>query len=223
MSDQENPPSKQTSSVPLKKETVRVTLKAADAPAASPTGAAPAPAAPKPTAAPKPPTAPKPPSPTVGAPPAPTVGGKAPAPAPTIPLRTAGGSSAPGAPAPTIKLNTGGAASKPGPPITQPAGGPGAPSAPAPGPTVALPKATVQLQPPTQPLGTAAPAASQMATMQVSEEDAGTGSNGIVNVLSILGFLGAAAVIAIQLMTAAVWLGTDDQGEKQPIEWGNLF
>lgn len=232
MSDQENPPSKQTSSVPLKKETVRVTLKAADAPKASPTGAPPAPAAPKPTAAaPKPPapSAPKPPTATApgGAPPAPSAPGggapSAPAPAPTIQLKTAP-ANAPGAPAPTIKLNTPGTApAQPGAP-TAPAGGAPAGGAPgAPGPTVALPKATVQLNPPTQPLGSSAAPASQMATMKVSEEESSTGNEGIVNVLAILGFLGAAAVIALQLMTSAVWLGTDSDGQEQPVEWGNLF
>ena len=222
-SEENNPPSKQTSSVPLKKETVRVTLKAADAPKASPTGAPPAPAAPKPTVGPpKPPTptAPKPPTATapVSVPKAPDAPGKAPAPAPTIQLKTAPGGK-PGAPAPmpTIKLNTGGGATAP------PSGPPTAGGTPSPGATVALPKATVQLNPPTQPLGTQAPAASQMATMKVSEDDSESGGDGISNILSILGFLGAAAVIAIQLMTAAVWLGTDSDGEKQPIEWGNLF
>ncbi len=222
MSDPENtdPPSKQTSSVPLKKETVRVTLKAADAPKASPTGAPPAPAAPKPTVGPKPPTptAPKPPTATapVSVPQAPSAPGapKPPAPAPTIQLKTAQGGSGAPAPMPTIKLNTGGAATQPGAPAgTKP---------PSPGPTVALPKATVQLNPPTQPIGSQGPAASQMATMRVSEQEE-SGGNGTANVLSILGFVGAAAVIAIQLMTAAVRLGTDTDGEAPPIEWGNLF
>lgn len=231
MSEEQNdPPSKQTSSVPLKKETVRVTLKAADAPKASPTGAPPAPAAPKPTVGPKPPTptAPKPPTATapVSVPAAPSAPGapKAPAPAPTIQLKTAtGGGAKPGAPAPTIQLKTPGTATTP---LTQP-GAPAAPAGPPtapgqPGQTVALPKATVQLNPPTQPLGTQGPAASQMATMKVSEQEE-EGGNGTTNVLAILGFVGAAAVIALQLMTAAIWLGTDSDGEKQPIEWGNLF
>ncbi len=83
MSDNENQapnPSKQTSSVPLKKETVRVTLKAADAPAV--------PSATVPLA---PPVRP------------PVPGGAPRPPAPTVPLRPAG---APTAPAPTIKLAT---------------------------------------------------------------------------------------------------------------------
>ena len=186
--------SKQTSSIPLKKETVRVTLKASDAPPAAP-GA---------------PVAPRPPMPTgISAPPAPTVGAptvgapKAPAPAPTIALRPAGGG-APGAPAPapTIRLNT---APGPGAPTvalkTAPAGG---------SPTVSLPKATVQLQPPTQPLGTAGPSLTQAATIRTSdEEEESAGSSTAANVLSILGFLGAAAVVTLQCLAVNLWDGWD--------------
>ncbi|MGB6223207.1 hypothetical protein [Haloferula sp.] len=212
MSDNDNKPSKQTSSVPLKKETVRVTLKAADAPSASPAGAPPAPAAPKPTAA-----APKPPN--VATKP-PTPGGAPPAPAPTIPLRTAGAPTAPGAPAPapTIKLNTG------------PASTPGAPTvalktagAPTPGgaPSVALPKATVQLQPPTKPMGTGGGIATQAATMQQADEEEETGTNPVVMALSVLGFLGAAAVLYFQVSTASIWINADDNSAKG--EWSQLF
>lgn len=81
MSENENQPptpSKQTSSVPLKKETVRVTLKAADSPAV--------------------------PSSTVPVrPPVPGGAPRPPVPAPTIPLRPSGASTAP---APTIRLAT---------------------------------------------------------------------------------------------------------------------
>jgi hypothetical protein len=95
-------PSKQTSSVPLKKETVRVTLKASDAPPALPSATLPSNPAPtiKP---PSPPIAPPKPTgvlPPSGAPTAP----RPPAPAPTIPLRTAGPPTTAGAP--TIRLAT---------------------------------------------------------------------------------------------------------------------
>jgi hypothetical protein len=100
--DLDAPPSKQTSLVPLKKETVRVTLKASDASVPSATVPLSAPI--------RPPISPT--APTVGAPrppaPAPTIALKkgpptAPTAAPTIPLRT----SAPtAAPTPTIKLAT---------------------------------------------------------------------------------------------------------------------
>lgn len=71
---------------------------------------------------------------------------------------------------------------------------------PAPGPTIALPKATVQLQAPTQPLGTARPALTQAPTVQSEEdEDEGSGET-VANVLSIVGFIAALAVLAFQLM-----------------------
>ena len=175
-------PSKQTSTIPLKKETVRVTLKASDAPPAAPG----APSVPKPTLAPPAPSAP---APSVGAP-------KAPAPAPTIALRAAGSASAP-APAPTIKLNTPTGPGAPGVAFkTAPAG--------APGPTVALPKATVQLQPPTQPISTSGPTLSQAATIQTDDEEDAVDSP-VVGILSVLGFLGAAAVLVIQFMTLGLW------------------
>ncbi|WP_193212506.1 hypothetical protein [Luteolibacter marinus] len=183
------PASKQTSTIPLKKETVRVTLKASDAPPAAPG----APSVPKPTLAPTAPPAPSAPAPSVGAP-------KAPAPAPTIALRPAGAPSAP-APAPTIKLNTPTGAGAPGVALkTAPLGG-----APAAGPTVSLPKATVQLQPPTQPIGTSGPSLSQAATIHTADDEEEESGSMAANVLSILGFLGAAAVLVIQFMTVNVW------------------
>ena len=106
MSDNDNQapsPSKQTSSVPLKKETVRVTLKAADAPAVP---SATVPLAP-PVRPPVPGGAPRPPS------------------APTVPLRPAGAATAP---APTIKLATSAAPLTPASP-TVPLNPPGAPAA----------------------------------------------------------------------------------------------
>ncbi len=187
------PAPKQTSSIPLKKETVRVTLKASDAPPATPN--APVSAAPT-----KPPTpsglGSAPPAPSVGPP---TVGGapKAPAPAPTIALRPAGAPTAPSAgPAPTIRINT------PGAPAAAPArtvplgGGPG---------TVSLPKATVQLQPPTQPLGTAGASLSQAATIRSIDDEEEEGNETIPMVLSIVGFLAAAAVVVFQIQTLNLW------------------
>jgi len=92
MSENENQPptpSSQTSSVPLKKETVRVTLDVGAAPPSVPSATVPmAPPA-------GPPIPPSAPSPVGGAP-------RPPAPAPTIPLRTAG--APPISPAPTIRL-----------------------------------------------------------------------------------------------------------------------
>lgn len=212
MSENENQPapSKQTSSVPLKKETVRVTLKAADAP----------PAATLPGGAP----VVRPPTPT--APPAPTVGGaRPPAPAPTIPLRPAGAPTVPGAPggagrppgpAPTIPLRPAGSPTLPG------AGAPAAGAVPAPGQTVALPKATVQLQAPTQPLGTTPrPSFSQAATLQGEDEEESAGGEGIAKALSVVGFIAALAVLAFQLMIANTWVSAKDNPEQG--SWGQLF
>jgi hypothetical protein len=193
MSDNENnppAPSKQTSSVPLKKETVRVTLKAADAPPATPSATTPA------VKPPVPPTAgggaPKPPAataPTAAAPPRPTAS----APAPTIPLKTAG----PAAPAPTIKLAT----------STAPVGAPTVPLKTA-SATASLPKATVQLQPPTQPIGSAS--ASQAPTLAIQEEDDEEAGSGLLNGLAIVGFAAACAVLAIQLMISNIWINAAD-------------
>ncbi|MFC7339289.1 hypothetical protein ACFQY0_19000 [Haloferula chungangensis] len=221
MSDNDNKPSKQTSSVPLKKETVRVTLKAADAPSASPTGAPPAPAAPKPTmSAPKPTvSAPKPP--TVATKPPTAAGGAPPAPAPTIPLRTAGAPTAGGAPAPapTIKLNTAPASAGAPTVALKTAGAPSAPGAGA--PSVALPKATVQLQPPTQPMSTGG-ISTQAATMQqADDEEESTGTSPVVIALSVLGLLGAAAVLFLQVSTASIWINAEDNSAQG--EWSQLF
>ena len=86
---------------------------------------------------------------------------------------------------------------------TAPLGAPG-------GQTVSLPKATVQLQPPTQPLGTSGPSLTQAATIRTSDdEEESAGVSTISNILSVLGFLGAAAVVVIQSMTVSLWEGWD--------------
>ena len=206
MSENENQPpspSKQTSSVPLKKETVRVTLKAADAPPAVPSATVPM----------APPVRPPVPG---GAPPTPTAPSMAPrpsAPAPTIPLRTAGAPSA-ASPAPTIRLATstapiGTGALKPG----------GAPSLP--GGTPTLPKATVQLQPPTQPLGTSFPTASQTATLKVEDDEEEDANDGVVKILAGVGFAAALAVLTFQLMLAKTWINVEDNPRVG--DWSQLL
>lgn len=185
MSENENQPpvpSKQTSSVPLKKETVRVTLKAADAPPAVPSATVPM----------APPVRP----PVPGAPPTPT------APAPTIPLRSAGSRTA--TPAPTIRLATSGATS-----ALRPGGG-GIPT---------LPKATVQLQAPTQPLGTSFPT-SQGATFKVEEEEEDANS-GLVNILAGVGFAAAVLVLIFQLLLAKTWISVEDNPKAG--DWAQLI
>jgi hypothetical protein len=225
MSDDPNKPSKHTTSIPLKKETVRVTLKASDVPASPSASITPVAPPTVPVAPSTAPVVPKPPTPTVGGmprPPVPTATGVPPAPAPTIPLKTAGPLSRPTS-APTIKLNTGGAGA-PAPtiplktapmaglaPATKPLAAPATATKPLtpplPGATVGLPKATVQLQPPTQPLISGPVSATQMATFQAEEEEEDAGPSTMTTVLSIFGFLAACAVLAFQCMTVSVWNG----------------
>lgn len=228
MSENENtPPSKQTSSVPLKKETVRVTLKAADAPPAVPSATLPVTPAPtiKPPVAPPVPTAAQPPS---GAPTAP----RPPAPAPTIPLRTAG---APTVGAPTIKLATSNAPV--GAPTialkttNTPLPGTGAPTialktanTPLPGggaPTIALPKATVALNPPTKPLSPTSVAATQKPTLTTLEDvEDESGAETFTKILAGVGLVAALVVLGIQLKISSIWIAKDD---IRPDDWSLLL
>lgn len=178
-------PMKKTSAVPLKKETVRVTLKAT----------------------PESGEAPKPPAPTAA-----RQGDSPPAPAPTIPLRTAGPpaptTSRPAAPAPTVQLRAPGAgiAPKTTPLKTQPLSSPAG--------TQALPKATVQLGSATQALG--APTALSVktgATIHAAVEDEEESSDTLPNVLSIVAFVVALAVLGLQLMTSLKWTDVADPVE----------
>jgi hypothetical protein len=88
-------------------------------------------------------------------------------------------------------------------------------------PTIALPKATVQLQPPTQPLGTSFPA-TQVGTLAAAEEEEETETNeGIINILSIVGFVAALVVLTLQLMTASTWINAEDNQNKG--QWSQLM
>lgn len=232
MSENENiNPSKQTSSVPLKKETVRVTLKASDSPPAIPSATLPSNPAPtiKP---PSPPIAPPKPTgvlPPSGAPTAP----RPPAPAPTIPLRTASPLTATGAPtirlatsnspvgAPTIALKT----------ANTPLSGTGAPTialktanAPLPGgpSTVALPKATVALNPPTRPLSPTSAAATQKPTLSTVEEmEDETGAGTFSKVLAAVGLVAALVVLGVQLKMSNIWIGVEDN--ERAGDWSLLL
>jgi len=197
-------PMTKTSAVPIRKETVRVTLKAPQ-PGAGPT-APPAPMAPAPMAPPAPAGAPKPP-----------------APAPTIPLRSAGSpTGAPPAPAPTVKLNTGpgsGPATKlatPAPTVrlNTPTSGPGTvPLTTGGAPSRPLPSATVQLTQ-TQPMETPV-APSQAATIHTADDDATSEEGeGLVTVLSAVSLAAALIVLGVQLMTASIWIDG---------KWGSLL
>ena len=67
----------------------------------------------------------------------------------------------------------------------------------------------------------------QMATVSMNEEEAAESTLGVAGILSILGFLGAAAVLFLQVTTASTtWLQSPDQKDaKKPaeVEWSKLF
>lgn len=224
MSENENnTPSKQTSSVPLKKETVRVTLKAADAPPAVPSATLPAtppPSAPvrppTPPVAPPTPTAPKPPTATIPSPSgAPTV--PRPAPAPTIPLRTAG--LAPTAGAPTVRLATTNA------PIGAPTIALKTANTPLSGggaPIIALPKATVALSPPTKPLSPTSASLTQRPTLSAAEDDSDeSGAGTFGKILAGVGLVAALIVLGLQLKVANIWIGVEDNDRSG--DWSLLL
>ncbi|HSP41424.1 MAG TPA: hypothetical protein VLO11_01010 [Luteolibacter sp.] len=186
MSENENQPpapSKQTSSVPLKKETVRVTLKAADAPKV-PTSSVPlAPPVrpPVPGGAPKPPT-------------------------PTVPLKAPAAATKPAQP--TIKLATSTTPLK----ATTPGALPGA--------TPTLPKATVQLQPPTAPIGAVSP--SQAATLRVEDDEEDVEPHeGLLKILSGVGFAAALLLLVVQISLAGVWINAEDNSRKG--DWSQII
>ena len=167
-----------TSAVPLKEETMRVTLKADNGSSApAPKGAPGAPGAP--------------------------VAPKMPAPAPTIPLGGAAGAPRVAAPAPTIPLNVGGSASIPL--ATRPLGSASQP----------LPKATVQLQQTqqlTQPGVT--PVGGQAATIQTAADDdssADRAGNG-ETILAVAAFLLSLFLLFSQFQRAGIWVDEHEDG-----------
>jgi len=186
-----------TSSVPLRQETMRVTLKSDNsgapmAPAPTP-DSSPAPSAPTPSAQPTPGSAPAPTIPLGAAP-------KASGPAPTIPLAGGGGNSPqPASPAPTIPLST-------GPMPTVPLGMPGTSSQP-------LPKATVELQQTQQLSGAPLGGPSQMPTLQTEWESEMNRGEGLVKILAVAAFIVALAALGVQLMHAKHWLDEHKKGD----------
>jgi hypothetical protein len=117
----------------------------------------------------------------------------------------------PKGPAPTIPLRTAGASpSLPGRP-------PGAGA-----PNIALPKATVPLQAPTQPLGSSFSSSTGAATLAMEDdEDDGEENEGLLKVLSIVGFVAALVVLTFQLMTASAWIKAADS--ENPGDWTKLM
>lgn len=84
---------------------------------------------------------------------------------------------------------------------------------------MALPKATVQLQPVTQPLGTSF--AQSIPSLKADEEEEEEGGEGLANILSIVGFVAALVVLSLQLMTANTWISAPDNPKVG--EWSQLM
>ena len=83
---------------------------------------------------------------------------------------------------------------------------------------MALPKATVQLQAPSLPLG--ASSASQMATLPADDEEEDEVNDGLSTILSGVGLAAALIVLAFQLMTASTWISAEDNAKKG--DWTQL-
>lgn len=246
MTEDNNPkPTKKTSAVPLRKETVRVTLKANPSDNGN-AGAAGSPPAPAPTISLKapssgPPLVP-PPAPTSPTPPQPP---KAPA---TIKLQT--GSAAPNpVAAPTVAASSFAGAKNlvpPPKPSTLKIASPDfvEPTAtdsavPEPAPTVGLdtpgtdqpagassqplPKATVQIQP-SQPISIAVEGGDDSLLTTASivdpEEAAAERAEGTTTVLSAIALVAAVILLGVQLGTANIWV--NDETHDSP-GWGRLF
>jgi hypothetical protein len=86
---------------------------------------------------------------------------------------------------------------------------------------MALPKATVQLQPPTQPLGTSFTSPSQMASTAVDEEEDEDEGDGLANILSGVGLAAALIVLVFQLLAASNWINAPDS--TSPGDWMQLM
>jgi len=100
---------------------------------------------------------------------------------------------------------------------------PGVATAPLrPGGTPTLPKATVQLQAPTQPLGTSfSSTPSQSATLFVEEEEEVDPKAGLYKILSGVGLAAAVVVMVFQLNIAKIWINAEDN--PKPGDWSQLF
>jgi hypothetical protein len=126
-----------------------------------------------------------------------------------VPLRP------PGAPTqPTVKLATTTAPLNPASPRVA------LPGAKPAGAVPALPKATVQLQAPTAPLGSLAP--SQAVTFRIDdEEDDLDQEDGLVKILSGVGLAAALALFVSQIMLANVWINSEDNPRKG--DWSQII
>jgi hypothetical protein len=84
---------------------------------------------------------------------------------------------------------------------------------------MALPKATVQLQAPTSPLGTTF--ATSVPTLQGDDDDEEEAGDGLGSILSIVGFVAALVVLSFQLMTASTWISASDNPKTG--DWSQLI
>ena len=243
MTEGNNPkPMKKTSAVPLRKETVRVTLKANPSDNGN-SGAADSPPAPAPTISLKAPAS----GPPAVPPPAPTTPtpSRAPKAPPTVKLQTAPNPVA----APTVAASSFAGAKNlvpPPKPSTLKIASPDfdEPKAtdsavPEPAPTVGLatpgtdqpagassqplPKATVQIQQ-GEPMSVQAEGGGDSLLSTVSVEDpeeaAAQRAEGTATVLSAVALVAAVIVLGIQLGTANIWV--NDETHESP-GWGRLF
>jgi hypothetical protein len=78
----------------------------------------------------------------------------------------------------------------------------------------------VQLQKPTQPL-TSPGLSAQAATIPSDDEEESGGSEGVVNALSIVGFIAALVVLYFQVTTAGVWIKAEDNAKSG--DWSQLM
>jgi len=194
MTDENDPkPMKKTSAVPLRKETVRVTLKATpDSGAGSDSPPAPAPTIPLN-------------KPGTGAP-------SVPAPAPTVKLQT-------GAPTPTLRPQTATKTPEPAPTVKLDTPGTSSPTGSSSQP---LPKATVQLDQ-SQPMGAPTELAgtpSQAPTIVAVDDAAARKEEGSAAVLSVVALVAALILLGVQLGTTNIWV--NDETQENP-GWGRLF
>ncbi|MEZ7957607.1 MAG: hypothetical protein QMC23_12805 [Rubritalea sp.] len=225
-------PMQKTSAVPLRKETVRVTLKAPGArPGVTPAGVESAPATAAPTrsmaATPTVPLTP-PQTKKIDIPDVTSAvplkqetmrvtlkadkGGPPSAPAPTIPLGGASRKLATASPAPTMRLGGAPTVALATQPLTNPIGGLGGVAASQP-----LPKATVELQK-TQQLTQGLGGPSQVAAIKVSDGDEATrGGFGAALPFSVVAFVLSLVVLYFQFSHAKIWVVEHKDGDMMTI------
>jgi hypothetical protein len=92
------------------------------------------------------------------------------------------------------------------------------PALPPSGATTQLPKATVQLQPPTSPIGAGVPAPT-IAAAPVAEET--EEASPLEKILAGVGLVAALVLLALQLSLANTWISAPDNPNAG--SWGQLF